>query len=47
MFKDAFASIGGDFDKQVIPLDLRNMGTEEAFKKVEEAVLKVMEGVRP
>jgi heterodisulfide reductase subunit A-like polyferredoxin len=47
MFKDAFASIGADFDTQVIPLDLRNMGTEEAFKKVEEAVQKVMEGVRP
>ncbi|MGQ9494070.1 MAG: hypothetical protein ACUVR2_09945 [Anaerolineae bacterium] len=38
MFKDAFAAIGGDFDKQVISLDLRNMSTEEAMKKVEETV---------
>jgi len=38
MFKDAFAEVGGDFDKQVVSLDLRNMSTEEAFKKVAETV---------
>jgi len=38
MFKDVFAEIGGDFDKQVISLDLRNMSTEEAMKKVAETI---------
>jgi heterodisulfide reductase subunit A-like polyferredoxin len=42
MFKDAFAEKGLDFDKQVISLDLRNMETSEAMKKVEEAVRKVV-----
>jgi len=38
MFKDAFKEKGLDMDKQLIPLDLRNMSTEEAMKKVQEAV---------
>ncbi|MGB9677251.1 MAG: hypothetical protein ACPLZ9_01405 [Candidatus Ratteibacteria bacterium] len=38
MFKDAFLEAGGDYDKQVISLDLRNMSTEDAMKKVKEAV---------
>jgi len=38
MFKDAFAEAGGDFDRQVTALDLRNMDTDEAFSKVAEAV---------
>ena len=38
MYKDAMAAVGADFDKQVIPLDLRNMPTEEAMKKVSEAL---------
>jgi len=38
MFKDAFTEVGGDFDQQVVSLDLRNMSTEEAFKKVAETV---------
>lgn len=42
MFKDAFAEKGLDFDKQVISLDLRNMETAEAMKKVEEAVNKLV-----
>jgi hypothetical protein len=42
MFKDAFAEKGLDFDKQVISLDLRNMETSEAMKKVEEAVNKLV-----
>ncbi|MGQ9854681.1 MAG: hypothetical protein ACUVTG_14940 [Candidatus Oleimicrobiaceae bacterium] len=40
MFKDAFAEVGGDFDQQVVSLDLRNMSTEEAFQKVAEALNK-------
>lgn len=38
MFKDALADVGADFDEQVVPLDLRNMSTEEAFQKVADAV---------
>lgn len=38
MFRDAFAEVGGDFDKQVVALDLRNMSTEAAFDKVAEAL---------
>lgn len=38
MFKDAFRSIGGDLDGQVVPLDLRNMSTDDAFQKVAQAV---------
>ena len=38
MMKDAFKEAGGDFEKQVIPLDLRNLSTEEAINKVKEAV---------
>jgi len=44
MFKDVFAEKGLDIDKQVIPLDLRNMETEGAMKKVAEAVEKVKSG---
>ncbi len=42
MFKDAFAEKGLEFDKQVISLDLRNLETSEAMKKVEEVVNKLM-----
>lgn len=38
MFKDVFADLGGDFDKQVLSLDLRNTSTDEAFKKVADAI---------
>ncbi|HIP97367.1 MAG TPA: hypothetical protein EYH32_09165 [Anaerolineae bacterium] len=41
MFKDAFAEVGGGFDKQVIPLDLRNMTTDDAYNKVAEAVARL------
>jgi len=37
MFRNAFEKKGVDFDKQVIPLDLRNMSTEEAISKVKAA----------
>ncbi len=42
MFKDVFSEKGLDFDKQVVSLDLRNMDTEEAMKKVAEAVNKLV-----
>ncbi|MGA9350467.1 MAG: hypothetical protein WBW48_16925 [Anaerolineae bacterium] len=38
MFKDVIAELGGDFDKQIIPLDLRNMSTDDAYNKVAETV---------
>jgi len=46
MFKDAFAEAGGNYDDQVVPLDLRNMSTEDAMNKVKETVdgLKVKSG---
>jgi len=42
MFKEAFKAKGLDIDKQLIPLDLRNMPTEEVMKKVQEAVEQVL-----
>jgi heterodisulfide reductase subunit A-like polyferredoxin len=38
MLKDAFAEAGGDFDKQVVALDLRNMSTQETMDKVKETL---------
>ncbi|HDJ22287.1 MAG: hypothetical protein DRJ06_05195 [Candidatus Aminicenantes bacterium] len=38
MMKDAFQEAGGDFKKQAIPLDLRNLTTEQAIDKVRKAV---------
>lgn len=38
MFKEVFSEVGGNFDTQVIPLDLRNMEAPEAFKKVKETL---------
>jgi len=43
MFKDAFAGASGAFDEQVIPLDLRNMSTDDAYNKVTEAVAQLGE----
>jgi heterodisulfide reductase subunit A-like polyferredoxin len=37
MFRDAFEKSGTDFDRQVIPLDLRSMSTEAAIGKVKDA----------
>lgn len=42
MFKDGFADAGGNYDNQVIPLDLRNMSTEGAMNKVKEALEELM-----
>ncbi|MBO3809480.1 MAG: hypothetical protein FGF50_07800 [Candidatus Brockarchaeota archaeon] len=41
MFKDVFTEKGLDFDKQVVSLDLRNMETPEAMKKVAETIEKL------
>lgn len=38
MFKDTLEDIGIEFDKQVYPLDLRDMETEEALSKVDRAL---------
>jgi len=38
MFAKAFQDKGLDIDKQLISLDLRNMTTEDAMKKVQETV---------
>jgi len=38
MFKDAFAEAGGDYEQQVVSLDLRNLSTQEAIQRVKEAV---------
>ncbi len=42
MFRDAFEEKGIDINEQAIMLDLRDMETEVAMKKVEEAVEKVV-----
>ncbi len=42
MFKDAFAEKGLEFNKNAFPLDLRNMETSEAMKRVEEAINKLV-----
>jgi heterodisulfide reductase subunit A-like polyferredoxin len=43
LFGEIFRAKGLDVDRQLISLDLRNMETEEAMRKVEEAVNKVLE----
>jgi heterodisulfide reductase subunit A-like polyferredoxin len=42
LFGEIFRTSGLDVDRQLVSLDLRNMGTEEAMKKVEEAVNKIL-----
>jgi heterodisulfide reductase subunit A-like polyferredoxin len=42
MYKDALAAAGANYDEQVIALDLRNMPTEDAMRKVADAVDKVV-----
>lgn len=44
MFKEAFKEKGLDINKQLVPLDLRNMTTDQAMKKVQEAVEQVLKG---
>ncbi len=36
MFRDAFEKTGTNFDKQVVPLDLRTLPTAEAMEKVKQ-----------
>jgi heterodisulfide reductase subunit A-like polyferredoxin len=38
LFKEAFVGKGLDVERNLLPLDLRNLTTEEAMKKVEGAV---------
>ncbi len=38
MFKEAMAEVGASFDSQVIPIDLRNMETEQTFQKVKKSI---------
>jgi len=38
MFKDTLAEMDIEFDKQVVPLDLRNMSTDEAINTVSQAL---------
>ena len=42
MFRDAFKNAGMDIEKDLVPLDIRDMTTDEAFDKVER-VLSGME----
>lgn len=41
MYKDALADAGADFDSQVTAIDLRNMETDDAIKKVGETLAKM------
>jgi heterodisulfide reductase subunit A-like polyferredoxin len=38
LFRDAFANAGMDVKTDVVPLDVRDMTTEQAFEKVEKAL---------
>lgn len=46
MFRDAFEKSGTDFDRQVVPLDLRSMSTEAAMVKVKEAFGKAQQQLK-
>ncbi|MCM8822384.1 MAG: hypothetical protein NC831_06175 [Candidatus Omnitrophica bacterium] len=41
MYKDALVEAGCDFDNQIFPIDLRNLSTEEAMKKISEFIDEV------
>jgi heterodisulfide reductase subunit A-like polyferredoxin len=41
MFEDAFSNAGGEYGEQVVPLDLRNMATQNAMNKVKEAIEQI------
>jgi len=43
LFKEVFTEKGLDINKQLVPLDLRNMSTEDAMKKVAETVSQVLQ----
>lgn len=44
MYKDALVDAGADFETQFTPLDLRNLSTADAIKKVTEAVEALTDG---
>ena len=46
LFRDAFTNAGMDVKRDLIPLDIREMTTEEAVRKVEDALAEpgVVEG---
>jgi len=41
MFRDAFAEAGMDIKKDLVPLDIRDMTTEEAIEKVKAALVEM------
>ncbi|MBP7865321.1 MAG: hypothetical protein KA419_05165 [Acidobacteria bacterium] len=43
LFRDAFAAAGLDVKKDLVPLDVRDMTTDEAFRKVADALEKIGE----
>lgn len=43
LFRDAFASAGLDVKKDLVPLDIREMNTDEAVQKVTDALAKLSE----
>ncbi len=43
LFRDAFAGAGLDVKTDLTPLDVRDMTTDEAFRKVSEALEKIGE----
>jgi len=44
LFRDAFAKVGLDVKKDLIPLDVRDMSTDEAFNLVEKKLNDLEEG---
>ena len=44
MYKDALSEVGIEFEKQIVPLDLRNLTTAEAIARVKKAVEEVNAG---
>ena len=38
MFRDAFKDAGMDITKELMPIDIRDMNTQDAVKKVEKAL---------
>ena len=45
LFRDAFKESGLDISKDLIPLDVRDMTTDQAFEKVNAALIKMGEPV--
>ena len=45
LFRDAFAASGLDITRDLIPIDVRDMTTEQAVEKVSQALKKLEEAV--